>query len=188
MILSTLTNYVVLEQIINANTNTELNWVKHLYGMMAIMKRSIENNQLSASGIPMLVLGTSTSSDIANKSISGDLSITALKAPKSQFNDLCLILSKTQSLFKEATIMFEPQSTRYEYVLTQLRGKTIALKSELLAWSSTQPEKTQPKTIERFTQPYVLKFPETEDLLCPTTYADVYHDCKHANEKADIFR
>jgi hypothetical protein len=146
--------------------------------MMAIMKKSVESKQLPASGIPMLVLGTSTSSNTPEMRIPINLSTSAPNPPVSHFNDLCLILPKIQSLFREATIMFEPHSTRYEFILTQLREKTIRLRSELLAWTFTQDEKIRPKTIERFTQPYSLKFPGAEDLTCPTTYADIYSDCK----------
>jgi hypothetical protein len=45
-------------QIINANTARDLNWLQHLHGMIALMKNLVERDQLSASGIPMLVLGS----------------------------------------------------------------------------------------------------------------------------------
>jgi hypothetical protein len=74
--------------------------------------------------------------------------------------------------------MFEPLSIRYESTLRRHRDEAIALKSELLIWSCAQPDMNRPETIERFTQPYVLRFPGTEDLICPTTHADIYSDCE----------
>jgi hypothetical protein len=73
--------------------------------------------------------------------------------------------------------MLRPLSIRYESTLRRYREEAIALKSELLAWSSSQPKMSQPETIARFTQPYVVRFPGTEDLTCPITRADMYNHC-----------
>ena len=37
---------------------SDLNWIQHLQGMIAVMKNLVERDKLPASGIPMLVLGT----------------------------------------------------------------------------------------------------------------------------------
>lgn len=113
-----------------------------------------------------------------SKPIPGHSNTTVPNPPISNFNDLCSILPKVQQLFKDSATMFEPLSIRYESTLRQHRESAIALKAELLSWSSAQPEKTRPKTIERFTQPYVVQFPGAEDLICPTTHADIYGDCE----------
>jgi hypothetical protein len=101
-----------------------------------------------------------------------------LQPPISQFGNLASILSKVRKLFAESASSFEPPSIRYESTLRRYRDEAIALKSELLIWSSTQPETARSKTIERFTQPYIVRFPGVEDLTCPTTRADIYSDCE----------
>ena len=40
------------------NVASNLNWLQHLHGMIAVMQNLVERDQLPASDIPMLVLGT----------------------------------------------------------------------------------------------------------------------------------
>jgi hypothetical protein len=82
--------------------------------------------------------------------------------------------------------MFEPLSIRYESTLKQYRDMAMSLKSELLSWSSGQPETTRARTLEHFMQPYVVRFPGAEDLTCPITRADIYSDCEWINCKKMI--
>lgn len=102
----------------------------------------------------------------------------AAQPTTSHFSELCAILPKVQDLFKDSVAMLSPQSIRYEAALRRLRDRAVALKAALSAWDSAQPERTRPRTIERFTQPYILHFPGVDDLVCPVTRADVYNDCR----------
>lgn len=101
-----------------------------------------------------------------------------LQPAVSKLGDLCLILPKVQALFQKSGAIFDPKSIHYESILRQHRDEATALSFELLVWFSTQPEMIRPKTIERFTQPYILRFPELEDLVCPITRADIYDNCE----------
>lgn len=85
---------------------------------------------------------------------------------------------RVQGLFATSAVVLEPNAIRYESLLRQHREETIALKSELLAWGRSQPEGTRQKTVQHFTQPYILRSPGVEDLACPTTRAITYPDCK----------
>lgn len=62
--------------------------------------------------------------------------------------------------------------------MKQIWTEAVALRSELLAWASAQIPLYGHKTVAYFTQPYVLRFPAAEDLLCPAARADIYPDCK----------
>jgi hypothetical protein len=165
---------------INAKAPSDLNWMKHLHGMIAVVKGLVERDQLSTPGIPLLILSAESPPSFENLSESrrGNL-VTGVPQPaESQFGDLCFILPKVQALFKKSAAMLEPLSIRYESTIQRYRDEAMALRSELSMWASALPDGARPETIARFTQPYVLRFPGADDILCPTTRADIHSDCK----------
>ena len=58
--------------------------------------------------------------------------------------------------------------------LQELKAEAIEARSKLLAWCSRQP--TTAVTVQRFTRPYDMLFPDSEILTCTTLRADSYTD------------
>lgn len=81
--------------------------------------------------------------------------------------------------------MLEPDSIRFESALRKHRERALTLKAELSSWASSYRSETQIETVARFTQPYVLVFPELEDLKCTATRADIYPDCESSSRHSE---
>lgn len=160
---------------------------------MAITRTRIRLRQKPASGIELLVLSTdrhqesfdpSKSRGTSESNDCGNGTVTDVPAPLPTvpvalaFNELVAIFPRVTNLFKRADNVLNPSSLRFETELRPLRVEVYTLRSELLAWSSRQPEDIRPVTIKRFTQPYSICFTECRELVCPTFRTDRYADCK----------
>ena len=167
--------------------------MKHLRGILAILHTQIDLRYQRASEVQLLLLSTEEQREVADglrdtATCSTDRSADAnestpqlLRSPQPvtlQFSELCSILPKVTGLFTKAAAELSPQSIRFENQLKPLRKEAFALRSQMLAWSTTQAARFRSVTIRRFTQPYNLSFPDCRQLTCPVLRADCYPDCK----------
>lgn len=176
---------------LNADVVDSLNCVVHLSGIIAIMRTQLNLSRQAATGIEWLILGTDELCDIDHKGLDTDTETIDGKENSIQssyfasqphrlatlpLNELVSILSKVSNLFRKATAALKPRCFPFASQLTTLKGEAIALRSELVAWYSAQPASIRAVTVERFTQPYALLFPDARGLTCTTLRADAYID------------
>ena len=160
---------------INAVPGTSPGWQQHLNGVVAVLGDCVANNRMPTCDIVSLVLGSVNNGTNPPKIRRYK---TICNPPRTGFGDLCSILPRVQNLFKESASMLLPDSIRYESTLKIYRDKAIALKRELVKWTTAQPKSDHPKVLQYFTKPFTLQFPGCEDVLCPVMRADVYSNCK----------
>lgn len=128
------------------------------HGTANVKGSSIDNNSKKETGIPQSV-----------------------QPVTQQFIELVSIFPKVSSVFKKAVVALQPRSVRFETQLRPLRVEAFALRSELLAWSMSQPAEVRPTAVRRFTQSYTVSFPDCRQLVFPTLRADSYPDCKSSS-------
>lgn len=167
----------------------------HFSGIVAIMRTQLSVARQPASGVELLILGTDTHDEThdkinniatsrADNGVSGVDSRNFRPQPRPPtrlpLDELVSILPRVSNLFKKASIVLAPRDFHFETQLTALREEAVAARSELLAWYSAQSTTSRPATVERFTRPYTLLFPDVKGLSCNTLRADAYTDRKES--------
>jgi hypothetical protein len=179
---------------LNADAVDSVNCVLHLGGIIAILRAQVGLNARPATSIALLILGTDSLCEIDSHGLDtvaeniGSIDTGTAISPHTvdpeqsgtlPLNNLVAILPRVSALFRKATAILKPDLSLFESQLTALREEAVSVRSALLAWFAGQSQDNRAVTVQRFTQPYRILFPDTEELICTTLRADAYTDRKY---------
>ena len=167
------------------------------------MRAEAKPKHRQASGVELLILGTDSAyradhkahdaanagSSTTDRGVQRESSRAHILQPATTpLNELVSILPQVSSLFQKAATALKPESIRLEAQLKSLRSEALAVRTELLAWYSAQPASLCPTTVQRFTQLFTMRFPDSKALSCNTLRADSYTDREYSPYTAVVYR